>query len=323
MITGGTGFIGGHVLAALVAAGHEPVALVRSAEKLGQMQSLHGIGGANVEAVVGDILDPTSVEQALAGSEALIHAAAFTTLDPAEMDKCLEVNGPGTRIVLDAAVGAGCDPIIHMSSMSCVFPPRGDVADPDVDPVHSSEAPYSRSKAESEHYARELQAAGHPVTILYPGGVTGPDDLGLNVMAGMLSVILAAPYLMTAATGGYSVIDVRDLAEATVSLLSPGRGPHRYMALGHVLSWEGYNSTVTEVTGRDRELLPVTREQLLENLDEEAVDIMLGIKPGNDAPLLAATGVSWRPVSETLTDTVRWLLTTGALDADWAPALAR
>jgi dihydroflavonol-4-reductase len=276
-----------------------------------------------VEFVVGDILDVASVREAIQDCDACIHSAAFTTLDPEEMGKCLEVNGPGTRIVLDAAVEAACDPIIHVSSMSCIFPPVGDLADPDVDPVHSSDAPYSRSKAEAENYARELQARGHPVAILYPSGVTGPDDLGLNVMAGMLTVVLGAPFVMAADTGGYAVIDVRDLAAATVGLLTSGVGPKRYMAMGQVLDWASYNAVLAEVTGRDRDTFPMAREELLENLDEEAVDIMLGIKAGNDAPLLQATGVQWRAVPDTLEDTIRWLLTSGALDPEWAPALAR
>ena len=169
MVTGATGFIGGHVLAALVAAGHEPVALVRNADKLTQMKSLHGLGAVDIAHVVGDILDADTVQQAVSGCDAVIHSAAFTTLDPAEMDKCLEINEPGTRIVMDAAVAAGCDPIIYMSTMSCIFPPVGDVADPDVDPVHSSDAPYSKSKADAEIYARDLQASGqmHHVSVGY------------------------------------------------------------------------------------------------------------------------------------------------------------
>ena len=210
MVTGGTGFLGGHTVRALVDAGHEPRLLVRSQEKLGELIELFELP-PDIEWTQGDILDAASVAQALDGADACIHAAAFTTLDPALMDRCLEVNAPGTRIVLDAAVAAGCDPIVHTSSISCIFPPVGDVADADVDPVRSSDAPYSRSKAESDLYARELQAAGHPVVILYPGGVAGPGDLGFNVMAAVLGGMISSDTLMSAATGGGCAIDVRDL----------------------------------------------------------------------------------------------------------------
>lgn len=323
MLTGGTGFLGGHVLKALVAAGHEPTALVRSEAKLEQVKGIHGLSGAAVGVVVGDILDAASVAKAMEGADACIHSAAFTTLDPAAQHKCVEVNAPGTRIVLDAAVAAGCDPIIHMSSMSCIFPPVGDLADPYIDPVHSTEAPYARSKADSEHYARELQAAGRPVTIVYPAGVTGPDDAGFNVMSMVLTGVVGAEFLMSAPSGGWSLVDVRDLATAIAAMVARGKGPRRYMAGGNTVDWAEFNRVITDVTGRERAVYPMTREQLLENLDEEAVDIMLGLKPSNEAPLRADTGVRWRPIDETVRDTVTWLMAHGHLDRAWAPALSR
>ena len=150
-VTGGTGFVGGHVVRALVDEGHEPCLLVRSEDKLRQLVELFDLPGS-LAWVKGDILDAESVAAACAGAGGCVHAAAFTTLDPTLMDRCLETNGPGTRVVLDAAVAEGCDPIIHVSSISCIFPPVGEIADADVDPVRSSDAPYSQSKVESELY---------------------------------------------------------------------------------------------------------------------------------------------------------------------------
>jgi len=322
MVTGGTGFLGGHTVRALVDAGHEARLLVRSEEKLGQLIELFGLP-PDIEWTSGDILDAASVARALDEAEGCVHTAAFTTLDPALMDHCLEVNGPGTKIVLDAAVAAGCDPIVHMSSISCIFPPLGDVFDADVDPVRSSEAPYSRSKAESDRYARELQAAGHPVVIVYPGGVTGPDDLGFNVMSAIMAGMLASDTLMTGATGGGGAVDVRDLATAIARLMQPGGGPRRFLAAGNMLGWDDINALMNEVTGLQRTNVRMTREEMLDAIkEEEAVDMMLGFKPGNDAPILQATGVEWRPMRETYRDMIAWLLAQGYLEPHWAPAIA-
>jgi nucleoside-diphosphate-sugar epimerase len=321
MLTGGTGFIGGHVLAALVAAGHEPRLLVRSAEKLDRMREAHGIDVA-VDHVVGDMTDPDAVAAALEGCDACVHTAAFTSLDPAEMAKALDVNAPGAQTVIDGALAAGCDPVVHVSTMSVIFPPTGDVLTGD-DPVQGGGNPYNASKADAEEHARGLQATGAPVKIVYPAGVCGPTDLGLNVLAANLIPTLQSEIMMSLASGGWLLVDVRDLAMALVGLLQPGTGPARYMAGGTFLPWGEFHAVVSEVTGRDRALFPTPREALEQMVDAEAVEIMLGIVPGDDAGLLADSGLgAWRPVEETLADTVAWLIAGGLLDAEWAPDCA-
>jgi len=321
MLTGGTGFIGGHVLRALLDAGHEPVLLVRDPAKLARQCALFGIDPERVPSVTGDILDRDSVVAALDGADACIHAAAFTTLTPEEMPKALDVNAPGSRIVLDAALDHGCDPVISVSSMSVVFPPSGDRLRAD-DPVHTGGTPYNASKADAELYARSLQDAGAPVVTVYPGGVMGPLDLGVNVVEGMWTTILASEYLMLAETGGYLAADVRDTGDAMAALLQPGRGPSRYMMGGRFIGWEECADVVDAITGRDRARVLQTREELEQQIEPEAVAIMLGIVPSDDEPMQRDTGVRWRPFPDTLQNLVRWLLESGRLDPQWAPALA-
>src|SRR4051794_1910312 len=112
MVTGGTGFFGGHIVRALVDSGHRPRLLVRDEGKLPRLCTLFQLSPTDVESVVGDILDRGSVDDALADCDACIHAAAFATLNPELMPRALEVNAPGTRNVLDAALVAGSDPIV-------------------------------------------------------------------------------------------------------------------------------------------------------------------------------------------------------------------
>ncbi len=66
MLTGGTGFIGGHLLKALTLAGHQVRLLVRDAEKIERMLELHGID-SDVDYVVGDMTDPATVQASLEG----------------------------------------------------------------------------------------------------------------------------------------------------------------------------------------------------------------------------------------------------------------
>ncbi len=236
LVTGATGFLGGHVMCAAVEAGHEVVALVRDPDKLRQALTLHGIEGAAVVPAVGDILDRTTVDEAVAGTQACVHAAAFTTLDEDEMPKALGVNAPGARNVLEAAVEAGCDPIVHVSTMSVIFPPEGDRLSAH-DPVKGGGKPYNESKADADMHARALQADGHPVVIVYPAGVTGPRDLGSNVVEQVLTQVLTSPVFMNACSGGALFVDVRDVAAAMCALLRPGEGAASYMMGGTFLDW--------------------------------------------------------------------------------------
>src|SRR5215213_1929556 len=320
MVTGGTGFIGGHVTRALLEAGHEPVLLVRDATKLTRQCELLELDPARVASVTGDILDPESVRAALEGCDACVHAAAFTSLTPEDMPQALDVNAPGSRIVLDAAVEAGCDPIIAVSSMTVIFPPSGDRLSAD-DPVHTGGSPYLASKAEAEVHARSLQDRGAPVVTLYPAGVIGPLDLGVNVTEGIFAQTLATEYLLVAESGGNVYVDVRDLAVAITAMLVPGRGPRRYMAGGIFLTWSEFADAVDAVTGLVHTRAISTRAELEQQIEPDAVEIMLGIVPPDDDALHRDTGIEWRPFSDTLRDTVEWMVQQGRLDPKWAPAV--
>ena len=223
--------------------------------------------------------------------------------------------------MLDAALDHGCDPVVSVSSMSVIFPPTGDRLSAN-DPVHTGGAPYLASKADAELHARARQDAGAPVVTLYPAGVTGPLDLGVNVSEGIFAQTLATEYLLVADTGGCLYVDVRDLATAIVAMLVPGLGPRRYMAGGVFLTWSQYADTVDAVTGLVHTRVPSTRAELEQQIEPEAVEIMLGIVAPDDDDLHRDLGIEWRPISETLRDTLAWMLQNGRLDPRWAPALA-
>ncbi len=175
LVTGGTGFVGSHSVAALVSRGHQVRLLVRSRDRVAR--SLSPLGVAEVESVLGDVTAPQSVEEAMAGCDAVLHAAAVYSLDPRAAPRVRETNLRAAEIVLRAAVRMGLDPVVHVSSYVALLPPEppGAVLTPDS-PVTRPGGAYSRSKAESEQVARRYQGQGAPVVIVYPGGVIGPDD---------------------------------------------------------------------------------------------------------------------------------------------------
>src|SRR5215469_8637636 len=99
LITGGTGFVGSHTVAAVVRAGHDVRLLVRRPERVDAALAPHGIREADT--VTGDVLDAVSVRAAVKGCDAIIHAAALYSMDPREAEKTLATNARATEIVLE------------------------------------------------------------------------------------------------------------------------------------------------------------------------------------------------------------------------------
>ena len=142
LVTGGTGFIGSHTVAALVRAGHEVRMLVRSPDRIAT--ALDPLGVKAPEHVVGDVTDLASVEAAARGCDAAIHGAAVFTLDRSRDDEVAATNVAGAENVLGVAHRLGLDPIVFVSSLSALFPPTGDVLTPDS-PVQAPKEPLFES----------------------------------------------------------------------------------------------------------------------------------------------------------------------------------
>lgn len=247
MLTGATGYIGGHTAAALVAAGHEVVALVRSTDRLQAMMDAFEL--PLPRHVVGDMTDPEAVGAALADADAVVHCAAVVSLGPDDVDTMIETNAEGARVVLGLAAARGLDPIVHVSSTSALFEPGAGPLTVDHPPTTTS-LPYGRTKAACEHVARDLQAQGTPVAIVYPSGVIGPGAGGSFGETGEGVSGFVAGGVMPTHDAAMSVIDVRDLAAIIAALVQPGQGPRRLMCGGHLLDMAALAQIFRRTTGR-------------------------------------------------------------------------
>jgi len=251
LITGGTGFVGSHTVAAVVGAGHWVRLLVRRPERVDAALAPLGISVQDI--VSGDVLDPKSVQAAVADCDAMINAAAVYSLDPRRADSVLATNALATEIVLEAAVKAGLDPIVHVSSYVALLPSQ-EVLTPDS-PVGIGGPAYPRSKAQSELIARRQQSVGAPVVTTYPGAVAGPHDPYFGDTAFTLAMILRnrAPFALP---GGWAVADVRYVACAHAAMLEAGRGPRRYLLGGHDTTWNDLYVLLRHLTGRRLPTVP-------------------------------------------------------------------
>jgi NAD dependent epimerase/dehydratase len=198
LVTGAGGFIGGHLVARLVAEGARVRAFVHynSRGDRGTLDWLDPALLADVEVVAGELRDIESVTRAVAGREVVFHLAAqiaipYSYVNPRDF---VEVNAIGSLNVAQAALGAGVARVIHTST-SEVY---GDAQSVPITEDHPLEpqSPYAASKVaadklmDSYHRAFDL-----PVTIVRPFNTYGPHQSARAILPTIISQALARPTL--------------------------------------------------------------------------------------------------------------------------------
>jgi nucleoside-diphosphate-sugar epimerase len=168
LLTGASGFIGGHLAARLVSAGYQLRCLVRAGSDTSKLQEL------GVELTVGDLTDPASLTRAARGCAYVFHSGALVS-DWATTEEITAVNVRGTSNLLQAAVDASVRRFIHISTTDVYGYPNANVDESYVAGGFSNW--YAQSKLEAETAVTRVQQAGSLQTvILRPATVYGPGS---------------------------------------------------------------------------------------------------------------------------------------------------
>jgi dihydroflavonol-4-reductase len=232
LLTGATGFVGSAIARALVAAGYPVRALVRAG---GVRNNLAGVG---LETFDGDICDAAALARAMAGVRYVVHAAADYRLwarDPAAL---VRTNVEGTRLVMQAALRAGAERVVHTSSVATLATrPTGDAAD-ETTPLDERAAigAYKRSKVAAERVVEAMVAHdGLPAVIVNPSTPLGPRDIK-PTPTGRIIVEAARGRVPAYVDTGMNLVHVDDVAYGHVAALTRGRIGERYILGGDNVS---------------------------------------------------------------------------------------
>lgn len=169
LVTGASGFTGGHLCRHLVTKGYDVRALVRKTSNINDLKKL------DVEIAVGDITEPGSLDKAVKGIEIVYHVAALYRQENVPRKLFWDVNVNGTKNLLEASLGAGVQRFIHCSTVGV----QGEISNPPANETHPYNPgdEYQMSKMEGEklacHFFRENEFPG---VIVRPVGIYGPGD---------------------------------------------------------------------------------------------------------------------------------------------------
>jgi nucleoside-diphosphate-sugar epimerase len=328
LVTGGTGFVGSHVAARLVAQGHAVRLFVRDPAKLARVPALRDARA--IEVVVGDVTDRESVDRALDDCTAVVHAAAHVSLAERDTLRSEAVNVGGTQLVVGAAAERVM-PSVYVSSVAVFGHGQARIT---IDtPLTDARGTYARSKVAAERVVRELQSRGAPIAIVYPSGVLGPDAVDMSATHQGLAGWVRTPPRMPSGT---SIVDVRDVAVAIERALVAA--PARWMLGGTFLAWDQVHAAIERVTGVPRRavMMPAPVLRLAGRVGDivkrvvpfeypltyEAMVMATQACPYDSDATCLELDLQWRPVDDTLADSIRWLAATGHLPSRLAGSLA-
>lgn len=176
LVTGATGFIGGHVVQRLIS---EKRATVRSLAR--SPAKAHEIAKLGAEVVTGDLADLASLGRAVRGCSVVVHAAAQVSSVP-RRETFTQSNVTGTENLLHAAARAGVSRFVHLSSIA-VFGLAGSGEVTDQSPRRHSGDAYCDTKLDAEEVVLRVNRENRlPITILRPSAVYGPGSTHWSII---------------------------------------------------------------------------------------------------------------------------------------------
>jgi dihydroflavonol-4-reductase len=245
-VTGGTGFIGGHVVRRLRERGDDVVAWVRSPGKGAPLAAL----GAELRE--GDLADRAALAAGMEGCDAVIHVAAIyeVGIPASERPAMYAANVAGTENTLGAALDAGIPKVVYVSTIGAFGNTRGEVVDESYQhPGESFTSYYEETKYEAHQIARRLTAEGLPCVIVQPGGVYGPDDHSA-VGKQMLDFLDGRMPFVPFADLGMNMVHVEDVAGGILLALDKGEVGESYVLGDEITTMRGLMEATAKVAGK-------------------------------------------------------------------------
>ena len=313
LVTGGTGFLGSYIIRELRNRNYQ-VRAIRRSGKLPFWLSEDELRG--VEWVQGDVLDIVSLEDAMEGVDAVIHAAAMVSFVKKGRKEMYQVNVDGTANVVNMAIEKNIQRFVHISSVAAVGRTglEGEVTEEKKWEESSSNTHYAISKHKGEMEVWRGMAEGLNGVILNPSTILGYGDWTQGSCAGFKTVYDGFPWYSTGVNG---FVDVEDVARATVLLMESSIREERFIVNSENWPFKKLMDTIADNFDRKRPSRATTpflmgvawRLEKIKSLfsgktplltRETAKVAMSKTRFMNDKILAALPGFSFTPLEQTI-----------------------
>ena len=328
LVTGSTGMLGHNLVRELLAQGWTVKALVRSKQKAQKL-----FGNLPLEVIEGDMDNVAGFAAALKGVDVVFHTAAYFREYSQEFNdhwKILKrINIDATLELIELCEKIGVSTFIHVSSSGTIGQSAGvgnESTPPDAAAIANL---YFRSKVEGDAaIAQWLRAAPRRMKLvsILPGWMFAPRDAA-PTSAGKLVLDLLGGKIPGIIDAGASIADARDVAQTMINAVPRGRSGEKYLVAGRLGLFEQIFAAIEKTSGvaTPKNKLPnwliltlaradtfvSSLRKTVPTMPLEGIKTSLAKQQLSSAKAERELGATFRPLEETLRDTVQWYLENG------------
>ena len=312
LVTGGTGFLGSHLVRALAERGDDLRLLIRTDTSDDHLADIE------FERVNGQVTDTRAVRRAVKGVDRVFHVAGRTSLHRRHAEAVFEANVGGTKLIMQEAAEAGVKRVVHTSSVVALGPaaPRTASDETQVFSAGGLDIPYMNSKHEAEAEALRIAAGGLPTVIVSPSFVIGPNDPKGTSMRLIRRFLLRQ--IPAYVDGGLNIVDVRDVAAGQLLADELGESGERYILGGRNFTLQRLFADLERISG-----VPAPPVRVPADLAHAGISLAnrVGIQTAVSTDEISSARLWWtfknnkakrelgfapRPHEQTLRDAIEW-----------------
>jgi len=327
LLTGAAGLLGNNLARSLVKSGKQVRAMVLKDDPAIEYVP------QNVEIVIGDVTDISSLEQFFSVPEdteiVVIHCASIVSVSPLPDQKVYDVNVTGTENIVNICVANKVKKLVYVSSTGAIpeLPEGQIICEPEFLDPERVVGYYSKTKAlATQIVLKAVKEDDLDASIIYPSGICGPYDYAFGPVAGVI-IQYCDGKMSVGFEGSFNSVDVRDLAEGVLACTEKGKKGEGYIMSNEMVPMKRLFDLISDASGALRVDTILSVDAMIANAAKNIPDgpeketkleaLKFGmynmIRNNNFSSEKSQKelGYHTRPFKETIADEVNWLISIG------------